>query len=168
MTHYCVTRADIPFGVQAAQLIHAAGQSVESKVPDGTYAIALHVQNEVELRKLSAKLTGAAIDHALIIEVDKPYTGQAMAIGIKPMDRKLLKPFLSSLALVAQRQSIESNDLEAGGSTPSERATFCACSSENRASKAAMPSKVGGSIPSRRATSRGPLQRIRRWLAGRN
>ena len=33
----------------------------------------------------------------MIVEGDPPYTGQAMAIGIEPMDRKLLKPFLSEI-----------------------------------------------------------------------
>jgi hypothetical protein len=71
-------------------------------LPNGTYAIALHVANEAELRALSARLANAGIEHQLVIESDSPYTDQAMAIGIRPMDRKLLKPFLSSYALVAQ------------------------------------------------------------------
>src|SRR5690242_19751358 len=99
LTHYCVVRSDIPFGAQAAQLIHAAGQSVTEPATEGTYAIALHVKDEVELYRLTAKLELAGIKHTLIRESDAPYAGQLMAIGIPPMDRKRLKPLLSSYPL---------------------------------------------------------------------
>lgn len=122
LTHYCVVRADLPFGVQAAQLIHAAGQSITEPHADGTYAIALAIASEADLRALSLKLALAGVRHVLIIEDDAPYTGQAMAIGITPCDRAKLKRFLSSYALVAQRQSTQSNDLRDVGSTPTERA----------------------------------------------
>ena len=42
----------------------------------------------------------AGIDCELIIEDDHPFTGQAMAIGIVPGDRSMLKRFLSHLPLV--------------------------------------------------------------------
>lgn len=95
-------RADLPFGAQAAQLIHATGQSLIEQHPAGTYAIALHARDEASLRALSARLTAGKIAHKLIIEEDPPYAGQATAIGIMPTERRRLKPFLSSLALVAQ------------------------------------------------------------------
>jgi hypothetical protein len=135
LTHYCVVRADIPFGAQAAQLIHAAGYSVSEPIPPDSYAIALHVQNEVELRSLAAILSAAQIDHRLIIESDAPYTDQAMAIGIRPMDRKLLKPFLSSYALVAQPgRASRLMTVKVAGSNPAERSTSptCACSSSGQ------------------------------------
>ena len=138
LTHYCVVRADIPFGAQAAQLIHAAGYSVSEPVPDGSYAIALHAKDEAELRALAEKLTAGGIEHKLIIESDPPYAGQAMAIGVRPMDRKRVKPFLSSFALVAQ-----------SGRAPG-----------------VMTREVSGSNPAKRAKPCGPVQRMRRWFGG--
>lgn len=118
-----MVRADLPFGAQAAQLIHAAGHSANFDMSDGTYAIALHVADEAELRALAARLTAAGINHHLIIESDAPYTDQAMAIGIKPMNRQLLKPFLSSYALVAQSGRVPGvMTQEVQGSNPCERA----------------------------------------------
>lgn len=105
--------------------------------PDGTYAIALAAADEAELLALHAQLHSAGIEHKLVIEEDAPYSGQAMAIGIKPMDRKLLKPFLFSYSLVAQSgRAPRVMTWEAAGSNPAERANF------------------------------GTFQRIRRWLAG--
>lgn len=147
LTHYCVVRSDIPFGAQAAQLIHAAGQSVTESVSEGTYAIALHVASEEALRSLSVRLTTASIAHTLIIESDAPYSGQAMALGIKPADRKLLKPFLSSYPLVRLPAPVAQSDRASG----------------------VMTQKAGGLNPSGRATfSRGPFQLIRRWFRGKN
>lgn len=147
LTHYCVVRSDIPFGAQAAQLIHAAGQSVTERVSEGTYAIALHVKDETELYRLTAKLELAGIKHTLIRESDAPYAGQIMAIGIPPQDRAKLKPFLSSYPLVKYNAPLAQSDRAPG----------------------VMTQGVGGLNPSGRATSTcSPFQRIRRWLGGKN
>jgi Peptidyl-tRNA hydrolase PTH2 len=123
LTHYCVVRADLPFGVQAAQLIHATGQSLIEQHSRSTYAVALQVPDEAELRALSARLAAGKIAHTLIIEEDPPYAGQAMAIGILPTDRKRLKPFLSTYALVAQSgRAPRVMTSEAPGSNPGGRA----------------------------------------------
>lgn len=60
------------------------------------------MRDEAELRALSERLTAAAIQHSLVIEEDDPYCGQAMALGIEPMQRHQLKRYLSSYALVVQ------------------------------------------------------------------
>lgn len=92
-------------------------------MPDGTYAVALHVRDEAALRGLAAKLSKAGIKHHLVIEDDDPYHGQAMAIGIVPTDRKILKPYLSSYALVAQSGRVPRvMTSEASGSNPDGRA----------------------------------------------
>ena len=146
LTHYCVVRSDLPFGAQAAQLIHAAGQSASGLASEGSYAIALHVPNETELRRLAVRLELAGIERALIKESDPPYAGQAMALGIRPMDRARLKPFLSSYPL-ARHAPLAQSDRASG----------------------VMTQKVGGLNPSGRATSpSGPFQRIRRWFRGWN
>lgn len=100
MTHYCVVRTDLPLGVQAAQLIHAAGQSSPGNLPDGTYAVALSVKDEAELRALADALEQAGLSRQLIVESDEPYAGQAVALGIAPMERRALKRFLSRFPLV--------------------------------------------------------------------
>lgn len=87
-------------GNQAAQLIHAAGESSPGGLSAGTYAVALHAKNESDLMKLAEKLQTAGIPTYLIVESDEPHSGQVMAIGIPPMDRTKLRKFLSSYPLV--------------------------------------------------------------------
>lgn len=93
-------RADLPPGIQAAQLIHAAGQSSPGNLPDGTYAVALTVPDEAALRALAADLKLAGLPRRLVVEADAPYTGQAMALGIPPCARRTLKPFLARYPLL--------------------------------------------------------------------
>lgn len=93
-------RGDLPHGIQAAQIIHAAGKSSPGNLPVGTYAVALTVPNEAALRELATTLERAGLPRHLIVEDDAPYTGQAMALGIAPCDRKTLKPYLARYPLV--------------------------------------------------------------------
>lgn len=100
IAHYCITRADLPAGLQAAQLIHAAGESSPGNLPPHTYAIALTCANEAELQALSQRLFLAGIKHKRIIESDAPWTGQLMALGIPPGKRSELKRHLSMYKLL--------------------------------------------------------------------
>lgn len=100
LVHYCVVRADLPRGLQAAQLIHAAGESALPFMPRHTFAVALHVPGEPELLWLARALAKAGIDHHRVIEDDAPYTNHLMALGIRPMSRRILRPFLADLKLV--------------------------------------------------------------------
>lgn len=86
--------------MQAAQIIHAAGESSPGNLPDNTYAVALTVKDEAELYSLADDLLRAGLPRHLCVECDAPYTGQAMALGIPPMDRKRLKPLLSKYPLL--------------------------------------------------------------------
>lgn len=84
-----------------AQTIHAAGESSQGNLPEGTIAIALQVPGEVMLRTVSDSLKRYGIDHKLITEPDKPWCGQAMAIGCVPSsDRNKIKRILGGLQLV--------------------------------------------------------------------
>lgn len=87
-------------GHQAAQLIHAAGASSPGNLPVGTYAIALHAKDEDELKRINYALLQEGIGCSTIIESDAPYSGQLMAIGIAPMDRRRLRRLLSRYPLV--------------------------------------------------------------------
>jgi hypothetical protein len=51
-----IVRADLPKGIQAAQVIHAAGESSPGSLPDGTYAIALSVPDERALAREAERL----------------------------------------------------------------------------------------------------------------
>ncbi len=100
IAHFCITRADIPTGLQAAQIIHAAGESSPGDLPPHCYAIALVARDEKDLNDLSFRLFQAGIRHRRIIENDAPWTGQLMAIGIPPRPRRELRKYLSSYALL--------------------------------------------------------------------
>ncbi|UCC74923.1 MAG: hypothetical protein JSV86_10350 [Gemmatimonadota bacterium] len=101
LTHYVIVRADLPIGLQAAQIVHAAGESVVRRVPRGTNAVVLAVPSEDALRDVSTTLTDHRVDHATIIESDPPYTGQMTAIGVRPVrDRYTVRRCLSSLPLL--------------------------------------------------------------------
>jgi hypothetical protein len=93
-------RRDLPPGLQAANLVHAAGESSPGGLSSGTYAIALHAQDEQHLAGIADVLRGAGIPHNLILESEGPHAGQAMAIGIAPCDREIVRRHLSSLPLV--------------------------------------------------------------------
>lgn len=85
----------------AAQLVHAAGESVTSELPPGVNAVVLGVPTEHALRTLAKKLSLAGIAHVLIREDDPPYTAQCTAIGIVPLtDREIVKPYLKKLPLL--------------------------------------------------------------------
>jgi hypothetical protein len=95
--HYCIIRADLPNGVQKAQLIHAAGESSPGKLPSGTFAVCLAAENEAHLLELEQALLNRGIPHNSIREPDAPYLGSIMAIGIVPCDRRSVKSVTSKL-----------------------------------------------------------------------
>ena len=92
-----MVRADLPHGMQVAQIIHAAGESTPRRVPEGTIAVALHARDESHLREIAATLAAAQIAHHVVFESDS----QAMAIGLDPTtDRLRIRKVLSKLPLV--------------------------------------------------------------------
>lgn len=93
-------RADLPRGLQAAQIVHAAGESSPGNLPSGTHAVCLVVPGEKELGELETKLRRAGIQHSTIIESDSPYTAQRMAIGCAPAGKEVLRRYLSALPLL--------------------------------------------------------------------
>jgi hypothetical protein len=104
MYHYVILRGDLPEGVRLAMAVHAAGESAMRPLPDGTYAYALEVPDETELRRRSDRLRSAGVPHVLIEEPDAPYHGQAMAIGCIPTpDRERIRRVTSDLPLAGKR-----------------------------------------------------------------
>lgn len=107
--HYIVVRADLPRGLQAAQICHAAGESAANNdVPEGTHAVVLQVEDEEGLLHYADKLHWAKVPFKLIIESDLPLyedrpleDGQGTAIGIPPtQDRKKIAAVLGRLGLL--------------------------------------------------------------------
>jgi len=90
----------LPKGVQAAQLVHAAGESSPGNLPEGIYAIVLAVPNLAKILALERVLIEKAIPHKAIREPDWPWNGELLAIGIRPMDRKAIRKILSNLPLL--------------------------------------------------------------------
>ena len=83
----------------AAQIVHAAGESAPQRLPPGTYAVVLAVDDAPALEALSARLTAQSVRHTVIRESDAPYSGQATAIGVEPALRSVLRRYFSSLPL---------------------------------------------------------------------
>jgi hypothetical protein len=106
MHHYCLVRADMPLGDQFAQLLHAAGRSVQYQLgeDDNTHAVALTATNEEALLRLSYQLDHESprpIPHVLVREPDPPYNGQVTALGICPQIRdKRLRKLLAKFPLI--------------------------------------------------------------------
>lgn len=121
LAHVVIVREDLPIGVAAAQIVHAAGESVEGPVPPDAFAIVLGVPGETELRALSSRLTAADVEHRLIVETDGAHAGQAMTLGCRPAPRSSLRRHFSSLPLFARvAQSRAPGAIpEVGGSRPS-------------------------------------------------
>ena len=103
--HFVIVRDDLPIGVLAAQVIHAAGESVEGKVPSGTHAVALAAPSEEALERIEKRLADNDVPHISIREPDAPWNGALMAIGIRPMaqDNPNLRRAVKRLPLLKER-----------------------------------------------------------------
>lgn len=106
LTHFCIIRQDLPLGVVAAQLVHAAGESSSGNLPSGTIAVVLAARDEQHLERVELELQIRSVPHVAIREPDAPWCGQLMAIGIVPMDRKnkQLRKVTSRLPLLREKK----------------------------------------------------------------
>lgn len=88
--------------MQAAQLVHAAGESFRDPPIRGSpiYAVALAARDEVDLLRLEQKLIRADIAHHAVREPDPPFNGELMAIGIRPIYRDRVKKIISKYPLI--------------------------------------------------------------------
>lgn len=92
-----IVRADLSFGSQAANIIHAANESTPTRVLPGAIAVALHARDANHLVELADKLACADIPFHVVEECD----GERMAIGLEPTtDRDKVRKVLSQLPLV--------------------------------------------------------------------
>jgi hypothetical protein len=77
----------VPWGVQAAQLAHAAGQT-GGRLAIGAHVVVLGARDEHALERVLARLKALGVPHRAIYEPDPPWFGELMAIGMVPMNRR--------------------------------------------------------------------------------
>lgn len=95
-----LVRPDLPRGLLAAQVVHAAGESAsETQLKSGTYAVVLQATGE-QLHVLAGELQAAGVEFRSIVESDPPYAGELMAIGLKPAPRAQIRRYVSSFPLL--------------------------------------------------------------------
>lgn len=96
LSHYCIARLDLAFGLVAAYLVHAAGESSPGDLPKDTRAVALGARDEGHLRVLEDDLKEAGVPHRAIWE-----DGELYAIGIAPTaDLSKIRRVTSTLPLI--------------------------------------------------------------------
>ena len=103
LTHYILVRRDLPLGVAAAMITHAAGESgaLYQDKDDGRFrharAVVLEAKNEFALNKAAAKLHYNDIQCVEIWENSGPYAEQLLAIGLVPIEsaavETIMEPF---------------------------------------------------------------------------
>jgi hypothetical protein len=93
-------RSNLPRGLQAAQIVHAAGESIREPVDEGTHAIVLTVRDELALALLADRLHAGGVSFVRIHEPDPPYDGALMALGLVPGRKEVLRRYLSALPLL--------------------------------------------------------------------
>jgi len=103
-----IVRSDAPPGVQAAMIIHAAGESAQlpgagSAAPP-TRAVALAAPPD-QLAAICAALVAAGLRHVAIHEPDPPWRGALMAVGMVPMPRARARRVVAHLPLVRGEES---------------------------------------------------------------
>lgn len=96
--HYVVVRSDLPLGVLAAMVTHAAGES--GPVPEHTRAVVLSVPDEASLKEVAKLCPQAVLGRGLILETEGPYAGQLMAIGLAVVKGR--RPELSHLPILTE------------------------------------------------------------------
>lgn len=91
----------MPLGNLAAQLMHAAGESVTEPLPPNTHAVVLAAHDEEHLLRAHRRLRKRGIPHKLIREPDAPFNGAATAIGVCPVrDRRPVRRALDKYRLL--------------------------------------------------------------------
>lgn len=95
-----IVRSDLPRGLQAAQIVHAAGESSQGDIAAGTFAVVLAVPDKHALAAEAYRLTKAGVPFAAIYEPDAPYLGDLMALGLRPQRKEALRKHLSCLPLL--------------------------------------------------------------------
>jgi hypothetical protein len=103
MIHYILVREDLPVGVAAAMISHAAANSAfESSMRDweDMTTVVLGIPNERFLSDAAVRLgLERGNEVTLFYESDGPYSGQFMSLGVWPDDDAVLKPIMTGYPL---------------------------------------------------------------------
>lgn len=116
---YVVVRKDIPDGLVAAMVLHAAGESIQAEalrivrqdaqvyigaavlealVPKDTRASVLEANDEAALEAVYAHAKNRNRTPIVrIVESEGEHAGQLMALGFTPCNRNILQPSLGAL-----------------------------------------------------------------------
>jgi peptidyl-tRNA hydrolase len=97
LTHYVIVRRDLPRGLLAAQIVHAAGESSPGNLDDGTFAVVLAAADEPELAAIERRLGAAGLAPRAIREPD--LGGALTALGLPPAPKSSMRRWLSSIPL---------------------------------------------------------------------
>lgn len=106
LTHYVVVRRDLPLGILAAQVVHAAGASSPGGLPEETHAVVLAARDEADLLRIAERLRGAGAGPRVIHETDPPWNGAAMALGLAPAPRSRWRRLLSDIPLLREKEVV--------------------------------------------------------------
>lgn len=87
--HYVIVRKDLPIGLMAASIVHAAGESacITPPTPD-THAVVLVIDSDADLLRLADKLARHGIRARSIYEDTEPFVNQLVAVGVDPGARE--------------------------------------------------------------------------------
>lgn len=97
---YIIVRSDLPPGVLAAHVGHAASEAAGHPP---TAMVVLDVPDEQALMRIADALGEKSLTYKLIVEDAGPFAGQATAIGVVPcVDRTAVRKATSHLPLVGK------------------------------------------------------------------
>ncbi len=82
--HYILVRKDLPLHIQAINIAHAAGESIQTPIPSTTRVALFHVHDLNQLQEYESVLIKKQIPHATVYEPDHPYYNAKMALGVTP------------------------------------------------------------------------------------
>ena len=85
LCHYVIVRSDLARGVQAAQIVHAAGESSPGNLPEGTHAIVLAVPGELELDSVATRLKAAGIQ---FVRIEEPGRDEKVSKRVRAPTRR--------------------------------------------------------------------------------
>ena len=80
--------------------MHAAGESSPGNLSAGTYAVVLQARDELHLTLEAERLEAAGVPLVRVHEVDAPYRGALMALGLRPARKEVLRRHVSQLPLL--------------------------------------------------------------------
>lgn len=92
-------RGDLPRGLQAAYIAHAAGESNPRNWKD-MHVVVLVAKDSKVLSRVKERLVLACVPHHPMRETDGEFAGQVLSLGVEPCRKEFARRVLSSLPLL--------------------------------------------------------------------